>query len=431
MHPSTGEVHDMGRCYEFGVSIDPSSELAMVVSPEGGHCVCPSTGATCRGRFAGCAEIISQPGRIPPNAPEWSIGTRTDPTLASHAQATTPATHPAAPAPQPVAHQPVAGQQFVSAPPLQPVNSPPPPPIPVHAAPAFQSALAAAEDRSAVRTSEATLSELRESVALLVQEMSELKTRPAGATIEDLAEAVVILRQDTPLDTDAQGLRDLVEGIAASHEASDVAGQLTMLHESLTAVTSSIAAIADQQVELATSASLTTDVQEPLNKLGRAVIELKTTQNAAFESLRLAQAATSDTINGVREEIRELSDRHARELHALRQQFTEMRTKLEERESAAFNADDLASQLSSMQSELSRLTPEGADMVSATQLADTINTLRDAGAEDISAAHLVHALQTDVRSIRDEVRSVKGRVESLDPGGSFATAPATPYAQQV
>ena len=45
----------------------------MVVVPGGGSCVCPTTGVTCRGRFAGCEEIVSQPGRIPPNAPDWAI----------------------------------------------------------------------------------------------------------------------------------------------------------------------------------------------------------------------------------------------------------------------------------------------------------------------------------------------------------------------
>ena len=63
----------MGRCYDFGVSIDGDSERAMIVAPEGGHCVCPSSGTTCHGRFSGCGDILNQPGRIPANAPEWSL----------------------------------------------------------------------------------------------------------------------------------------------------------------------------------------------------------------------------------------------------------------------------------------------------------------------------------------------------------------------
>ncbi|MFT7645396.1 MAG: hypothetical protein ACI8Y4_000124 [Candidatus Poriferisodalaceae bacterium] len=63
----------MGRCYEFDRSLDSSSEHAMVVAPEGGYCLCPSSGAVRHGQFAGCSAIVSQLGRIPPTAPSWSV----------------------------------------------------------------------------------------------------------------------------------------------------------------------------------------------------------------------------------------------------------------------------------------------------------------------------------------------------------------------
>ena len=69
----------MGRCYDFGVSIDASSEMAMMVAPEGGYCQSPSTAVTCEGRFDGCAEIVAVPGRVPPSAPGWSLPTSVTP----------------------------------------------------------------------------------------------------------------------------------------------------------------------------------------------------------------------------------------------------------------------------------------------------------------------------------------------------------------
>ena len=63
----------MGRCYEFGISIDADSERAILVAPQGGFCICPSTGTTCEGRFIGCAAILEQANRVPPTAPSWAV----------------------------------------------------------------------------------------------------------------------------------------------------------------------------------------------------------------------------------------------------------------------------------------------------------------------------------------------------------------------
>jgi hypothetical protein len=59
----------MGRCYEFGVSIDEACDHAMVVAPEGGACVCATCGSSCTGRFTGCAAILAKPGHVPLAAP--------------------------------------------------------------------------------------------------------------------------------------------------------------------------------------------------------------------------------------------------------------------------------------------------------------------------------------------------------------------------
>ena len=314
---------------------------------------------------------------------------------------------------QPV-QQPVVTQQFVPAPTL---------PAKPHAtarhesAEAFQSALAAAEDRSVVRNNDTALVEMREAVDVLTHQVAELKNRPAGATIENLAEAVVILRQQAAADADADGMRELVETIAANqHAATALPDQMTALQQSMLDVTESVAEIAERQTELvATASDTTSEFDESMQKLGRAILELRGAQTGALEQLRSAQATTTAAVEALRDELSELAKRQARELHAVRQQFTEVRTRVEEREGADISADELAAQLNKMQSEIARLSPEGAEMISATQLADTINTLRDAGVEDLSAAHLVHALQTDMRTIRDEVQSVKGRVEALIP----------------
>jgi len=62
----------MGRCYEFGVSIEAGCEHTMAVAPEGGYCHCPECAVTCGGRFRACAEVVAQPGFIPLAAPPSS-----------------------------------------------------------------------------------------------------------------------------------------------------------------------------------------------------------------------------------------------------------------------------------------------------------------------------------------------------------------------
>lgn len=62
----------MGRCYEFGVSVDEACEHAMSVVADGGSCECTVCDARCPGRFAGCAQVVDQPGYVPVLAPAWA-----------------------------------------------------------------------------------------------------------------------------------------------------------------------------------------------------------------------------------------------------------------------------------------------------------------------------------------------------------------------
>ena len=75
----------MGRCYEFGAIIHEGCDHAMVVSSEGGTCVCNTCGSSCPGRFSGCGSILAQPGYVPVLAPRWA----TDPSVERPAHAST------------------------------------------------------------------------------------------------------------------------------------------------------------------------------------------------------------------------------------------------------------------------------------------------------------------------------------------------------
>ena len=63
----------MGRCYEFGVTVEDGCDHAMVVSAEGGVCECSECGASCRGRFTGCEAVLARPGHVPIAAPRHLV----------------------------------------------------------------------------------------------------------------------------------------------------------------------------------------------------------------------------------------------------------------------------------------------------------------------------------------------------------------------
>ena len=76
----------MGQCYEFGVAIHEGCGHAMRVGDDGGACVCPTCGAYCEGRFAGCGPILEQAGYVPVTAPSWAVECteRPEPTTTLH-----------------------------------------------------------------------------------------------------------------------------------------------------------------------------------------------------------------------------------------------------------------------------------------------------------------------------------------------------------
>src|SRR5687768_4144955 len=84
----------MGRCYEFGAVIHEGCDHAMVVSPEGGACVCGTCGVACTGRYSGCEAILAIPGHVPLAAPRRKdASTR----VALSARAAAPGTSPLPP----------------------------------------------------------------------------------------------------------------------------------------------------------------------------------------------------------------------------------------------------------------------------------------------------------------------------------------------
>ena len=359
----------MGRCYDFGISIDASSELAMVVAPEGGYCLCPSTGTTCGGRFAGCDEIIAQAGRIPANAPKWSVPQQQ---LAMSEVAA---------APEPPAFQPNPPQ------PVETVEAARVEAIPAPPEPSLREALETADEQREPDAQAAVLDDITASIESLRGEVANLTEKPQTAAIDDVAEAVVLLQSEIAESTTqiAQlgamlgGLTEVVDAMGGRHEAPTYD--------------------ADR------------DVQVPLETLGRAMIEV-----------RNAQKATSKLLSPIRDALDESSQHQAGELRALRREIAEINNRMMEQRSADLSDEELAGALGDIRVELVRLRPESQEMVGATQLANTVNTLRDAGVEDLSAAHLVHALQVDMQTMREELQRVRRGIEAISSGPGAPTS---------
>ncbi len=345
----------MGHCYEFGVSIDPTSELAMVVASEGGHCVCPSTGAVCHGRFAGCADIVNQPGRVPPNAPSWS---RPD---AAHTDQPAPslAASAAQGAPQPVAP---ASTPVVTPPPVAPATVAPQPARTV-AAPA----------------------------AAPVQATSPMRVTTG------LLEVVQQLKAELQAEaTDSQ------------RRMTDIERSIDQLSHRMTAAVPSVSAVDNS-------------TREELAAIAESVTALTQGHSEAIADVRAQTAAVHQVVEHLaqmvvlsRQELAETAERHQSELHGVRRQVVELRASIEGRiEDSAHNR--LHDQLSSIRTTVENLEPSSpADVVTASQLAQTINTLREAGAEEISAAHLVHSFQLEIRSLREQLEQLTGPARAAE-----------------
>ena len=128
--------------------------------------------------------------------------------------------------------------------------------------------------------------------------------------------------------------------------------------------------------------------------------------------LNLSIEHNTNTVELLRAELVDLAKRQAREIHALRKQLTQMHTNIESRRDHPAETT-ISSELDSIRQEMVRLRPEGADVVTASQLAETINTLRGAGVEDISAAHLVHTFQLEMRTLRNELSELRRASERV------------------
>ena len=341
----------MGRCYEFGVSIDPTSEHAMVVAPEGGRCVCPRTGAVCHGRFAGCANIVKQPGRVPPNAPDWArpdaVGSPPMATLVGQ-----PAVW-VAPSAQPT--------------PTTPTVQPPPamaaaPSLPVAptAPPAPQPSLQA----TAPNPAPSGVGELGD----LLEVVQQLK-----------AELVVERSPDTRLADIERSLHQLT-----THEASAPApapGSIE-LAEKLNGATSLLQ-------------EMTAAHHDAMADFEARTVSLHTTMENLAHMVVLARQETLDA-----------AERQQGELHAVRRQMIELRASIEERIEATAH-ERLSDELRTVRRLVEDMEAHAPpNVVTASQLAETINTLRDAGTEEISAAHLVHSFQLEIRSLREQLQQL-------------------------
>ncbi len=408
----------MGRCYDFGVSIDTSSERAMVVAAEGGMCVCPSSGVTCTGRFAGCADILNQPGRVPSNAPAWSLDPSPEP-VAVLPTTPQPVAFAATPQPAPIAQpasvaqpapvaQPVAtvaaAPQAVAAPqpaavPPQPVVQPATmaPPAPVAAAPTTAAAPAPAPAPSA---NDALVSELLTAVRELQTEMAAVRQQPQELSLDDLADAI-------------NAMRGAPAAAAPVAQASAPAPAPTQQPSHAAEIQQLRTEVLARQDELAGS----------LHRLGRAMIELRDAQSASLSqmdmsgpvgALEVGQAQLAQSMEELRVQVVGATDAQAKEVHALRAQVTDMMTRLEERRAADVSGSAVVEQLEALRSEVSRQTDDNTDMSTATELAATINTLRDSGVEEISAAHLVHSFQLELRSLRSELHQIRDAVARGD-----------------
>ena len=354
----------MGRCYEFGVSIDATSEHAMVVAPDGGYCVCPSTGAVCHGRFAGCADIVAQPGRGPPNAPAWARPDAATPAT-NHATAPTMAGVGAGTAPTPSGTAgPSPNPWPTAAPPTPPAANPVvAPPVAPPAAPAPQPvAIPTPTVAPAARTGPTAVGELGE----LLGVMQQLKSEFGGD------------RQP------ADRLADIERSIdRLTHHMAPAP-----VHGS-------------PQVD---------ELRAHVASLGDTMQRMATAHSDAVSAFSAQTAALHQTIENLaqmvvlsRQEAADSVERHHSELHAVRRQLIELRASIEERVEISAN-DRLNDELKSIRETVESIEAASpTDVVTASQLAETINTLRDAGVEEISAAHLVHTFQLEIRSLREQL----------------------------
>jgi len=425
----------MGRCYDFGVSIDASSERAMIVAPEGGQCICPSSGATCSGRFSGCTDILSQPGRVPANAPGWSLDQT--PVAVSAVQplahASTLATTP--PASVPPVQLPVGPEIVLPEPVLpQPSSALPEstvtPTVQIPIPEAQQDPAKTVQNRVETEQNAQTVAALHTTIEELRAELVESRQHHNNeiASVVDLDEAISLLRQTIVSShltstQNVDGLRSDVGAVGREVLALEsIPEQIANLekvvsdgHRRPSPVRPELELVGDRLGRMHTS----------LEQLARGIVEVRNDGNATATTSDMANLhsmvdTTNEMLTAFRGEMVKLAEQQSSETHDLRKQVTDLRTQLTAQRNSDSIGTTISAELEELRREMSRLRPEGADIVTATELAETINTLRDAGAEQISAAHLIHTFQLEMRGLRAELataaRSTTGPAPASQPG---------------
>ncbi len=419
----------MGRCYDFGVSIDASSERAMIVAPEGGHCICPSSGATCSGRFSGCTDILSQPGRVPANAPSWSLDQT--PVVVS--------------APQPLA---LATAQPASVPPVQlPVGPEIVLPEPVSPSPATsQSTVTPAvqlptaetqQDRANAQQNRVETGQNAEAIAALHTTIEELQAElfesrqhhnDEIASVVDLDDAISLLRQ-TIVSSHLNAAQNVDE---LRSEVGAVGREVSALESIPEQIANLEKVVSDGHLrpspirpELELVGDRLGRMHTSLEQLARGIVEVRNVGSATattsdMATLRSMVDTSNEMLAAFRGEMVKLAKQQSRETHDLRKQVTDLRTQLTAQRNSDSTGTTISTELEELRREMSRLRPEGADIVTATELAETINTLRAAGAEQISAAHLIHTFQLEMRGLRAEMANatklMTGPAQANQPG---------------
>ncbi|MDG2111676.1 MAG: hypothetical protein P8N02_03570, partial [Actinomycetota bacterium] len=345
------------------------------------------TGAACYGRFAGCADIIGQPGRVPPNAPAWS---RPDASVGAQRPTPSLATATSAPPMPPPAE---AAVQRVAAPPPQasptapmamvapPTSPSPPPPLPVEPAVTLPEPVVPASP-----------------IPTPVSHHPTPDAQPkAGTTSSDLGDLLDVVQQ----------LKAEFRAQQASPDArlAGIEHSIELLAHRLTTPT----AVATPPPEPPAS-QLQPDPEHQLSVLTESVSQMQATQEQALASSHAQTASLHETVEHLaqmvvlaRQETSEAAERHRRELHGVRRQLIELRASIDER-SDALAREQVDSDIRSIRTTVEELAAhEPGEPATAHELAATLNSLRDAEVEEISAAHLVHSFQVEIRDLRDHL----------------------------
>ncbi len=395
----------MGYCYDFGIALD-GDDSAMMVSPEGGYCVCPTTGTTCAGLRPGCEQIVAQPGRISAAAPAptaggwWPASTSTSVTIGRPSPAPSPEPRPTTGVPTAAdasplgqilsilrdlrnepASDPRLGQILEI---LQVLVEPADPPDPD---PRIDRLLEMAQ---ALAATPARLGRIHEQVNHLVRGQETLAAVPdtltgTARTVETIHEAVVPLL--------------------------DLPARVESLYENLALVTESVELLRGEiRTDIAGSGQIA-EVNRSIEQLARAMVELRREfgdiDRTSPETGRIQESIENlaETVVAVRRELMNAHHRQAASIDHLATRVEQISDRLAAVEGMEAETADLSSAVYDMSAELAELRSGSTrpTVVTATELAETINTMRGSDPEEITLAHLVHGFRTELRDLRNEL----------------------------